>query len=45
VDDLKSIDELELYIKESEVILLYLSKGCISTGIRTTIFGCHAWAI
>jgi len=27
VDDLKSIDELELYIKESEVILLYLSKG------------------
>ena len=39
VDDLQSIDDLELYIKQSVVMLLFLSKGCISAGIRSAVFG------
>ena len=39
VDDLKSIDELETYIEESQVILIFLSKGCNAAGTRAIAVG------
>ena len=34
VDDLKSIGDLEVYIEESEVIMIFLSKGCMLQGFK-----------
>jgi FAD/FMN-containing dehydrogenase len=39
VDDLKNIGALEVCIEESEVIMIYLSKGCTVAGIRTVAVG------
>ena len=35
VDDLERIDDLELYIERTQVMLLYLSKGCKSRRVST----------
>jgi hypothetical protein len=34
IDDLKSIGDLEVYIEESEVIMIFLSKGCMLHGFK-----------
>ena len=38
VDDLKDISDLELNVEQSGSVLMFMSRGCISAGIRTVFF-------